>query len=327
MLRNKKLKDNPGMISSWLNRRRFKCPSAVFLNAQSVYEEVILHEMSRSGSPVAREFKKCYQQHGRNVQFVLLSSTREGVWSSGLSMSAAKNGVMCLGFNLYGVALSKAYRKFARAKLPVDSVDALLNESVLVSTARKTLTVVSDSMSAYFQGVQGGTVIAKGGATFDELANILSRIDPLEQRYLAVHGGANDAKRSFAFQEWSWSVLEPELMRFVDANVDVLLSGPIPHPGAPGVHEHSAWMRDQLRGSPIRYIDWTTFSNPFIGDDGRHVSRYFCFEDDFHFSHRGCYKLWEEWCRYFTPLRQLKFKLSKKPYQQYQIRGGVYFAL
>jgi hypothetical protein len=329
IIRNKKLKDDPGMISSWLNRRRFVCSAPFLLNSQSVYEEVIANEVSRRGSPIASELRKCHRRHGRNVRFVLLSSTKESVWSCGLSKSDAVDGASALGFDLYGIALTKVYKKlFSGGLRSVDwGLDTLLNERFFGDFGRKTVLVVSDSICGYLQAVLGGTVIAEGGATYDVLAEILRQCEPSEFEFLVVHCGVNVAKRSEVFQQWSWEALEPELMRFAMSNVEVLVSGPIPHPEARGVVEHTEMIQRQLAHSPIKYVNWNLISNCFVDDDGNQDLQYFCLSDDFHLSHRGIYKLWEEWCRHLKPLRQLRIKLSRRPYRQHMISGGVFRAL
>jgi hypothetical protein len=332
LLEDPRMKWQPDLIQQFV-KKYVPNPNINFVcRSNDIVRAIVLHQAEADDSEFYDAMEDELKEVGdpKLLSFRVYTSSSDNIFSSGNRFDCWKDNFP--GFNFYGEILEE----FAKVVGHEESVKsnlfgALLDNLEYFSPAEYySVLIISDSQTKFFDNIVGGTVIAVRGGTYGHIVDVFRNgmsIPYQKYKWIIIYCGTNcylqPGRYDFQQRQHEWRALRKILVAEAQRREDegrqpsVLYCCAFDHPGVPGNAGHSAFIEDDLEGTPVLCINWSRIGNPFLDDFGHLKSALFesgkCGEprrNEKHLSHSGLRLMWKTWCTRFPGLRCLPYTLS-----------------
>lgn len=326
------LHKDPSNMHQFLQRHLELSPEWIF-KAEMVYRDILAAELAYPNSKFRRAVDTVISTMGNKpFRFIVCTGNNEMVWACGLRESEARRATYFHGQNLYGSILDDLVDAYRRNAVPTEwGLDALVHTPIYWPlTLQKTVLIISDSQCRQMKAVRGGKVLSIRSGRYNDALPFLD--DPqFNMRQFAIiivacgtnsaqllgrnaRGGLDSEVDPWPTQRATWAPLRRRLSALKPTGGEgypkILISNPVPNPGALGLSGHSFNIQKDIKDSGLMCINWfDRATNPFCFPDGSIAPSMFYEDDPFHLSHHGIRELWKEWIKYLPELRNISFDI------------------
>lgn len=325
LIDNYELKWNPNQIANWLYKKCF-VPTVEFIcHTRIVFRNILLHQMQCEDSQFRNTFLEMLSKvpYPKEVSFIVCSSTDEMILSCGLKYSKSIIGKEYTGFHVYAELLKEiADVATTESEVICNDFSLMMEKTVLLQHSnQKSVLIVSDSQSKFFEKVVNGDVCAVSGGRYTHMTTALVNggVKLSSYKWIIIHCGTNMGikepwnnrdlveQRDRDFAELRGVLIEEARRR---GDNSVLFSCAFDHPSVPGNAGHCRDIKRKLQSQPIHCLNWEAEGNPFCVLGKVQMQFFEC--DRFHLNHLGLRVLWMRWCEFFPCLRYFSYTITAK---------------